>query len=347
MTGTPPRREWRPGKLPAEQLEPLLAALPQRDPRVLLGPVVGEDAAVLDMEGRCLVTASDPVTFATDRIGWYAVHVNANDVAVLGAEPRWFLAVLLLPAGGEAVELSRTIMRDIGETCESLGVTVCGGHTEVTAGLERPIVVGHMLGEVPTADVIWKDRLVPGDQVIMTHGVAIEGTALIAREKHIELERGVTREIARRAAALLFEPGISIVSAARAARAAGEVHAMHDPTEGGINTALVELVTPSGLGLEVYPDRIPVLEETLAVCECFQIDPMGLLASGTLLLAVPPRATEAVSAALRAKRIPTAVIGEVQPAGFGIRSREGNQSGPFVVPQRDELARLFDRDTNG
>ena len=132
MTDTPICR-WLTGKLPPAELGSLLASLPQQDPRVLLGPKLGEDAAApLDFGDRCLVAAADPVTFAIDRIGWYAVHINTNDVVVLGAEPRWFLAVLLLPEGGHTLELEQAIMTDIGQTCENLGVTVCGGHTEVT-----------------------------------------------------------------------------------------------------------------------------------------------------------------------------------------------------------------------
>ncbi len=336
------KENWRAGKLPAAQLERLISSLPRDDPRVILGPKVGEDAAVLDMGPSFLVAASDPVTFATDRIGWYAVHVNANDIAVLGAAPRWFFAVLLLPEGSDAAKLSRSIMDDIGETCVSLGVTVCGGHTEVTAGLQRPIVVGHMLGEVSRSDLIRKDGAKPGDQVVVTHGAAIEGTALIARERRRELE-GIDPEVLDRAEALLFRPGISVVPAVRAAVAAGAVHAMHDPTEGGISTGLVELATASGLGLEVYAERIPVLEETGALCDRLQLDPLGLIASGSVLLVTPPVATESVMAALRADDIPCALIAELRSAGFGVRVRKDRQLRPLVPPDRDELARLVDR----
>ena len=165
------------GKLPADELARMLESLPARDPRVLLGPRPGEDAALLDMGDCCLAVATDPVTFAIDRIGWYAVHVNANDIAVLGAQPRWFFAVLLLPEGTSTAEQAAAIMADIGRTCAEIGVTVCGGHTEVTSGLARPLVVGQMLGEVPSGDVIRKDRLAVDDDVIVTHGIAIEGTA--------------------------------------------------------------------------------------------------------------------------------------------------------------------------
>ena len=156
------------GKLPAKDLDRLIAALPATDPRVLLGPHLGEDAAVIEMGDRCLVATTDPVTFATDRIGWYAVHVNANDVAVMGAQPRWFLAVVLLPAVSSTRGLARAIMDDIGATCDELGVTVCGGHTETTPGIERPVVVGQMLGEVPPQRLVRKSRLAVGDDIILT-----------------------------------------------------------------------------------------------------------------------------------------------------------------------------------
>ena len=151
-------------------------------------------------------------------------------------------------------------------------------------------------------------------------------------------------EMLRRAEALLFRPGISVVPAAYAAVSAGVVHAMHDPTEGGISTALVELATASGHGLDVYADRIPVLEETRAVCECLQLDPLGLLASGALLLVTPPAATELVTVALHAKHVPSAIIAEVRPASFGVRVREKQRHRVLMPPDRDELARLFDRD---
>ena len=200
------------------------------------------------------------------------MHVNANDIAVLGAQPRWFFAVLLLPEGTSTAEQAAAIMADIGRTCAEIGVTVCGGHTEVTSGLARPLVVGQMLGEVPSGDVIRKDRLAVDDDVIVTHGIAIEGTAILAREMKADLEGRVAANLLARAEALLFEPGISVLRAARAAMAAGDVHAMHDPTEGGLETGLVELATAAGRGLEVFAERIPVLEETRRICQRFELE---------------------------------------------------------------------------
>ena len=137
------------GKLPADLLERLLVPFArQQDPRMVIGPRPGEDAAVLDFGDRYLVAKTDPITFATEEIGWYAVNVNANDVAVMGATPRWFLATILLPAGKATSFQAEAIFAQIAEACVALGVGLAGGHTEITHEVNRPIVCGTMLGEV-------------------------------------------------------------------------------------------------------------------------------------------------------------------------------------------------------
>lgn len=332
------------GKLPAACLERLLAGLAVADERLLVGPRPGEDAAVLALDpDRALVVATDPVTFATDRIGHYAVAVNANDVAVLGARPRWFFAVLLLPEPSATEELALAIMRDIDRACRALGATVAGGHTEITAGLDRPVVIGQMLGEVETSRLVRKSRLAPGDLVLLTHGAAIEGTAILAREQRDRLRGQLTDAELASAAALLDDPGISVVRAALAAADAAPVHAMHDPTEGGIAAGLVELAQAGGCGLRVFGPHVPVLPQTRAVCRALALDPWGLIASGALLVAVAPRDVEAVSAALRALAIPATVVAEVRPATEGCTVEWDDRLEPLVPPARDELARVFDQ----
>ena len=248
------------GKLPADLLQAVLDKHARHDPRVFVGPRVGEDAAVIDLGDRYLVATADPITFATDELGWYALHVNANDIAVRGTRPRWFLATLLLPAGATDEELVRTLFGQLAEACEELEVALVGGHTEVTRGIDRPIIAGTMLGEVA------KDRLVTtggaqvGDAIVLTKGVPLEGAALLAREKEAEaLARGVRPAMIRRAKAFLRTPGISILPEAEIACELASVHAMHDPTEGGIATALHELAAAAGVGLRIDHDRITVL----------------------------------------------------------------------------------------
>src|SRR5499426_4559249 len=188
------------GKLRADTLQAIFDKHQFKDPRVVVGPRVGEDAAVIDMGDRYLVATSDPITFATAEIGWYALHVNANDIAVRGARPRWFLATLLLPAGASSEPAVEALFADLHAACDELDVALVGGHTEVTHGLDRPIVAGTMLGEVDKDKLVTTAGAKVGDAVVMTKGVPLEGAAIIAREKEAELrERGVSPAAMRRA----------------------------------------------------------------------------------------------------------------------------------------------------
>ena len=331
------------GKLPLEHLRSLLSRLPKHDPRLVIGPEIGEDAAVIDAGDRYLVVTTDPITFATDHIGRYAVHVNANDIAVLGARPLWFFLVMLLPENRATPELAETIMADVRATCDELGVTLGGGHTEITQGLDRPILVGQMLGEVAPTRLVRKTRIAVGDQILLTRGVAIEGTAILAREKSKQLQGRVDTDLLARAARFLIQPGISVVSAALAASDVGEaVHAMHDPTEGGLATGLFELVAPAGLGLRVVREHIPVFPETDTICCALALDPLKLIASGALLIAVAPDKVESVLMAIKATGVPVFVIGEVRPSGEGNTIVTNGTVEPLTPAIRDEIARAFE-----
>lgn len=331
------------GKLPLEHLRTLLKHLPKHDPRLLIGPQIGEDAAVIDMGEKYLVVATDPITLATDHIGRYAVHVNANDIAVLGARPLWFFVVMLLPENRTTPELAETIMVDIRSACEELGITLSGGHTEITQGLDRPILIGQMLGEVAPARLVRKNRIAVGDLILLTRGVAIEGTAILAREQSERLGGQIDAGLLERAARFLIEPGISIVSAALAAANVGEaVHAMHDPTEGGLAMGLSELVAPAGLGLRVIREHIRVFPETGAICCTLGLDPLKLLASGALLVAVAPYGANPIVTAIEDKGVPVGVIGEVRPQSEGMNIVTNGEMEPLTLPVRDEIARALE-----
>jgi hydrogenase expression/formation protein HypE len=330
------------GKLPPHLLERLLQKHAAADPRVVVGPRVGEDAAVLDMGDRYLVATADPITFATDEAGWYALHINANDLAVRGARPMWFLATVLLPEGGTTEALVERLFSDVSEACAELGVALIGGHTEVTAGLPRAIIAGSMLGEVA------KDRLVTtggaraGDALLLTKGVPLEGAAIIARECAAEAgRRGVTADVVERARHFLRRPGISVVPEAHAACGATRVHAMHDPTEGGVATACWELAQAADVGLRVDRERIPILPEGRALCEAFGLDPLGTIASGALLLAVAASDAEPVIAACRASGIECAQIGRVTEPSEGVSLVTAGHARPMPTFPQDQITRLF------
>jgi hydrogenase maturation factor len=325
------------GKLPVKHLTRLLARYAPSDQRVVLGPGVGHDAAVISFGDRYLVAKTDPITFASDEIGWYAVHVNANDVACTGATARWFLATLLLPEDHTDEALVDTIFEQIADACRELGVELVGGHTEITHGLNRPIVVGCMLGEATPKRLVLPDGVRLGDALLVTKGVAVEGTAIIAREKGDELTE-VNRSLLERCRGFLHDPGISVVRDAAVATTAGEVHAMHDLAEGGLANGLWELAGAAGVGLEVDEEAIPILPETQMLCARLGLNPLGLIASGALLLAVAPGDAAAIVAALEEAGIAAARIGRVveQKRGAVLRSATGER--PLPRFERDEIA---------
>ena len=258
-----------------------MADIPVRDPRVLLGARIGEDAAVIDMGHKALIAKTDPITFATDLIGWYAVQVNANDVACMGARPRWVLATILLPERSPP-ELAASIFNQVTSACGEMDVTLVGGHTEITSGLPRPIVVGHMLGEVERERIVRTSGAIPGDAVVLTKGIALEGTAILAREAPEALRRaGASDDTISAAADLLFDPGISVVNEALAACEAVQVHSMHDPTEGGLATGLREIAMAARVGIEGDADSIPTLPAGSPLCRAPGLAPLAAVASGS------------------------------------------------------------------
>jgi hydrogenase expression/formation protein HypE len=329
------------GKLPPDLLAELLARLPVTDPRVIVGPRVGEDAAVIDFGDRCLVAKTDPITFATDDIGWYAVHVNANDIATMGAEPRWFLATVLLPEGTPASQ-ALAIADQLARGCRELGIALVGGHTEVTVGLDRPLVVGQMLGEVARDGLVTSAGARPGDAVLLTKAIPIEATAILAREcRERLLGHGIPAADLDRAAAFLYDPGISVVPEARLAARLRAATAMHDPTEGGLATGLRELAGASGVGLRIHRDQLPLLPEAAPLCAALGLDPLGCIASGSLLLTCRAADTERLLAAYAEQGIPCAVIGTAMEAVQGLVMVDGKMEGELPAFARDEIARLF------
>lgn len=331
----------RAGKLPPDLLSELLDKVKVDDPRVVLGPRPGEDAALIDIGDRYLVAKTDPITFATDLIGWYLVQVNANDLAVMGATPRWLMATLLLPEGTEP-DTTRTIFDQLLDACEALHISLVGGHTEITYDLTRPIAVGAMLGEVAKDEVVLTSGARPGDAIVLTKGVAIEGTAILAREASEKLEQsGVATDIIDSAKGLLFEPGISVVRDAAVARDAVEVHSMHDPTEGGLATALREVAEAAGVGVVVEDDQVPIVPECQAICRALGLDPLGLIASGALLATVSPEDAPQLVGALQREGISAYEIGSIteREDGLKLRTRDGVRDLPSF--DRDELARFL------
>jgi hydrogenase maturation factor len=330
-----------PGKLPPALLASVLQDLPS-EARVLIGPRPGTDAAVIDMGEHLLVAKSDPITFATDAIGYYAVTVNANDIAAMGGTPRWFLATLLLPEQHTTSALVRDIFAQLRHACQALQVTLVGGHTEITVGLHRPILAGHMLGEVSRERLVTSAGAQEGDAILLTKGFPLEGTAIIARECPVQLAaQGHAAEAIHRWQQLLFTPGISVVKDAQVLQEAVAVHAMHDPTEGGVATGLWEMAQASGVGMHIDATRLPLLPEGALLCQTFALDPLGTIASGALLATVPAAQTTKALQACAAAGIACSHIGTVGGRAGEVLLHTGQATQVLPTFQRDEILKIF------
>ncbi|MGD9031975.1 MAG: AIR synthase family protein [Desulfobacteraceae bacterium] len=331
------------GKLDVHLLRKLLKQYAISDESVLLGPGVGEDAAAIDLGHKVLIVTTDPITFATDEIGYYSVMVNANDVATTGAEPRWYTVTILLPEKGASESLVDNIFQQIRGACEEFKVSIIGGHTEITHGLDRPILVGQMMGEVQKEALVTTAGAESGDVILLSKGICIEGTSLIAREKEAELSsRGIAHDLVERAQRFLFEPGIGVVEEARLACQAGGVHAMHDPTEGGLANGLHELAIAAGVAIEVEMDRIPIYEESRILCEAFDLNPLGVIASGSLLITASPPDAQKILERADGDGVAMTRIGRIEGRGkpsVTMITPEGEAPLPYF--DRDEVVKIF------
>ncbi len=327
--GAPPaRRRLRPGKVPWELVAAHLAAdLP---PEVRLGPACGEDAALIFIGGELWAVASDPVSFTTAGAGRLAVTVNANDVAVRGARPRFFTAVVLL-APGEDAAAAGALLDEIAAACAGLDVALIGGHTEVTPGLAHGLVVGTMLGRVE-GRAVTTGGLRPGDRVGLVGWAGLEGTSILLAELgdrlHSRLDAGALAELER----ALAGDWLSVVTPALAAAGVAGVSSLHDVTEGGVGEALHEMGAASGLRVEVEPEAVPVLGATRGACAALGLDPLGLIGSGGLLVGCAEAEVGNLKAALATSGRPLRWIGRAT------RGRPGCTGVPRFP--RDEILRV-------
>lgn len=321
------------GKLPATFLRDLLASAPTPSTDVRLPPMIGEDAGVIDVPGGALVVATDPITLTGKDVGAHAVIINANDVAVMGVRPRWFLAVILLPTG-----TSRSDVTDLFDAMHAalrrLDVSLVGGHTEITDAVNQPVVIGQMMGLREDGEFVPTGGLSPGDAVIQVGPAPIEGAAVLVFEAETRL-RDLPPDALRAAQQAIQDPGISVVEAALRATELGTC-AMHDPTEGGLSAGLHELAEASGVALSVDENVVQWFEPGRQICQLLDLNPWGVLASGCLLAGFPSSAVGDACKDLNDSGFTAAVIA-VAKTGSGVHLSGGAE---LVRFERDELSRL-------
>jgi hydrogenase maturation factor len=300
-----------PGKIPIDILkEVVFKNLGAHRSEVLLGPTAGVDGAVLDFGNKNAIVSMDPITGAVERIGWEAININANDIATFGVEPAFFFSTIMLPANSDS-KIIETISTQMHIAAKELGIAIVGGHCEVTPGLSNPIVVGCIMGLTEKGNYVTAAGAKAGDQIILTKSAGIEGTAILASDREAQLSKVFNPTLLESAKGFFGQ--ISIVKDALTAYRAGGVHAMHDPTEGGILNGIHEMADAASLGVRVFKEKISIEPETAKICRYFEIDPLQLISSGALLIAAETSATKKIIDDLAEQHIYATVIGEFSP----------------------------------
>ncbi len=296
------------GKIPTDILKEIVFKnLGAEREEVVFGPSVGVDGAVIDVGSHSLIASMDPITGAIERIGWLAVNINANDVATFGVQPAFLFSCILLPEDEDS-KIVEDICTQMDKAAKRLEIAIVGGHCEATPGLANPIVVGCTIGITEKGKYVTAAGAKPGDKLILTKSAGIEGTTILASDREKQLTKKLNRELVDTAKGLYDQ--ISVVKEAVSAFKTGDVHAMHDPTEGGVAGGIHEMADASNLGVKVSEEKIRIETATKEICNFFGIDPLQLSGSGALLIAVKHDSVNKVIAGLERENIPASVIGE-------------------------------------
>ncbi|WNY26495.1 AIR synthase family protein [Methanolapillus ohkumae] len=330
------------GKVPHDVLKNIVFdKLKFFNPDVTIRPGIGEDCAVLNCGEQLVVLSCDPITGALNEVGRLAVHVSCNDIAASGVRPLGLLVSILLPAGSTESDLEK-IMTEIAETATAIGVSVIGGHTEVTDAVTRIVINTTAIG-LSKQKTICSAGAKPGDKLIVTKTVGLEGTAIIANENEAALKKQFGDGFVSDAKACLNQ--ISVLEEGIIAGKLGPdiVHAMHDITEGGIFGAAWELAEASGTGVNIFLEKIPIAPVTKTLCDYYKINPCRLISSGSMMMATTN--PELLIQKLSEKGIPAAVVGEMTSNPqerfiFKTGCKHDSEKSILKQPQPDELYKL-------
>jgi hydrogenase expression/formation protein HypE len=309
------------------------------DPDVILGAVFGEDVALTRVGGDILVSHLDPIVGAIANIGWLAVHVACNDIATSGIPPRWILPLVLVPQV-EDEDLLERIMRDASRAAKEIGVSTIGGHTGYSANLVRPLVAVTALGTASGREPLRTRGACVGDHLLVTKGIALEGTAILAQDFADAAGRlGLSESDLIEARSLMKE--ISVVPEALAVAVHGAT-AMHDVTRGGLLETLVELASLSEVSIEVDASILPIPPVAARFAQAFQFDPLWMISSGTLVATIPPGRVAEVGRVLKEAGTRFVFVGRIA-GGTGVHVHQNGEVIHYndIRCEVDELARMW------
>ena len=303
--------------------------------RILMGPEAGVDFGVVKVDGQYMIVSSDPITGVSTNIGWYAVNVSANDVATSGNRPQYMESVIMMPKDATEGEIA-AVAGQIHRSARKVGLSIVGGHTELTPGLERPIVVATVFSFARS--YVSSAGAQDGDALLMTKTAGLEGTAVLIREAE---RLGIHLDPSLRGAALRFEAQLSVVPEAVRAFRIGVVHGMHDCTEGGVLGAVYEMSVASKTGFELRRAAVPLDPATKRLAKMASLDPIKLIGSGSLIMAVEERLVKRVLGEL-SKTCPVAEIGRFRKGKRLLLEPDGSERLVREAPT-DELWKALAR----
>lgn len=340
------------GKIDLETFETFISRrLGRRDETVLVPPLTGVDAGVIDIgDGKVLIIAEDPILFAPgtpyDLFGWYAVHIGASDVAVMGVKPRYMTYTLLMPPL-TADEDFRKIVDSIHRTAQELEIAIVGGHTGYYPGIELPLVGGITVFSIADKDgYVTPAGARPGDDILLTKGPAVEAVGLLAVLYERTLREKYPPHLVDRA--IGYREKMTVVEDALVAFEAGGVSSMHDATEGGVIGGLFEIANASDVGMEVDEALFIYPEETRMLCEELKIDPVAAIAEGSLLITVDPDYSGKVIGALKEREIAASIIGKVVAnRGKRVLKRFDGSIVSLAIPKQDPFWPKFFKGLEG
>lgn len=311
------------GKLDSDMLRQIVfGKITYRNDDVKVRPGIGEDCALIDFGDYDCVMSTDPISSTVSDIGRLAIHITCNDIASNGIQPLGIMLACMLPEGTTDADVEE-IMQQAGTTAAEVGVEIIGGHTEITPAVRQPVIVSTAIGKAPAGTSQDGNDMIPGDFIMMTKAVGLEGTGIIACDHEEQLraacgpdgERLVSDEEIAKAKSFL-----DMVSVVPEGVAAGKVgtHGMHDITEGGILGAVWEMCQISHTGAEVWEDAIPMHPETKKICSLFDVNPLRLISSGSMIIIVPKEKRTEMEEAMKAAGVEASVIGIIKEESDGI-----------------------------
>ena len=313
----------------------VLKEVEHRRDEVLVGPAVGQDCAVVELgEGEVFVLSSDPITGTTKHIGRHSVHITANDLAASGADPLGIMLTILLTPDTQEGEL-KEMMRGVERACKELNMEVMGGHTEITQVVKQPLISLTGVGKMKKEKILTTASVKPGQDILITKWIGLEGTSVAAKEKEEELLKKFAPSFVETAKD--FDQYLSVVPEAKIARD-WSISAMHDITEGGVFGALWEMGSGSGVGLDIDLKKIPIRQETVEICEVLGLNPYILMSSGSMMIAADDG--YGLAEKLKQAGIPAAVVGKATEGKDRIL-RNGEDTRYLDKPQSDELYKIY------